>query len=84
MGLPTWAKRKLEQNWPTSLFEAIMKVENFLDVGRGEKSGFKKDNKSFHKKPRHEGEWNQGQNSPKKKKNPNNSKARGSSPKETL
>jgi len=33
MGLPTWAKRKLEENWPTSLSEAIMKVEGFSDVG---------------------------------------------------
>ncbi len=68
MGLPTWAKRKLEENWPSSLFEAIMKVEGFLDVGQNEKSGFKKDNKFFHKKPRHEGEWNQGQGSPRKEK----------------
>ncbi len=29
MGLPTWAKRKLEENWPASLTKAIMKVENF-------------------------------------------------------
>jgi hypothetical protein len=36
MGLPTWAKRKLEENWPSSLFEAIMKVESFSDVGKGE------------------------------------------------
>ncbi len=58
MGLPTWAKRKLEKNWPASLTEAIMKVEGFLDVGQGEKSGFKRDNKFFHKKAHHEGEWN--------------------------
>jgi hypothetical protein len=57
MGLLTWAKRKLEENWPSSLTEAIMEVEGFSDVGRGEKSGFKMDNKFFHKKPRHEGEW---------------------------
>jgi hypothetical protein len=38
-----------------------MKVEGFSDVGRGEKSGFKRDNKFPHKKARHEGEWNQGQ-----------------------
>jgi len=36
MGLPTWAKCKLEENWPASLTEAIMKVEGFSDVGRGE------------------------------------------------
>ncbi len=43
-------------------------MEGFSDVGRGEKSGFKKDNKFFHKKPRHEGEWNRGQGSPTKDK----------------
>jgi hypothetical protein len=56
MGLPTWAKRKLEENWPSSLSEAIMKVEGFSDVGWGQKSGVKKDNKFLHKKPHHEGE----------------------------
>jgi hypothetical protein len=43
-------------------------VEGFSDVGRGEKSGFKKDNKFLHKKPRHEGEWNRGHGSPTKDK----------------
>jgi hypothetical protein len=60
MGLPTWAKRKLEENWPASLIEAIMKMEGFSDVRQGQKSGFKRDNKFPHKKARHEGEWNQG------------------------
>jgi hypothetical protein len=68
MGLSTWAKRKLEENWSASLFEAIMKVEGFSNVGRGKKSGFKKDNKFLHKKPRHEGEWNQGQDTSKGEK----------------
>jgi len=68
MGLPTWAKRKLEENWASSLSKAITKVEGFLDVGQGKKSRFKKDNKFLHKKPRHEGEWNQGQGSPTKDK----------------
>jgi hypothetical protein len=68
MGLPTWAKQKLEENWPSSLFEAVTKVEGFSDVGWGEKFGFKKDNKSFHKKLRHDGEWNRGQGSPTKDK----------------
>jgi hypothetical protein len=67
MGLPVWAKRKFEENWPASLSEAIMKVEGFSDVGRGEKSAFKKD-KFSHKKPCHEGEWNRGQGSPTKDK----------------
>jgi hypothetical protein len=60
MGLPTWAKHKFEENWPASLSEAIMKLEGFSDVGQGEKSEFK-DNKFFHKKSCHEGEWNRGQ-----------------------
>jgi hypothetical protein len=68
MGLRTWAKRKLEENWPSSLSEAIMKVEGFLNVGRGEKSESKRDNKFLHKKPRHEGEWNRRQGSPRKEK----------------
>jgi hypothetical protein len=67
MGLPVWAKRKLEENWPASLFKAIMKVEGFSYVKRGGKSAFKKD-KFLHKKPRHEGEWNRGQGSPTKDK----------------
>jgi len=58
IGLPTWAKHKLEENWPSSLSKAITKVEGFSDVGRGEKFRFKKDNKLLHKKLRHEGEWN--------------------------
>jgi hypothetical protein len=68
MGLLTWAKCKLEENWFASLLEAIMKVEGFLDVGQGEKFGFKKDNKFFHKKARHEEEWNRGQDTSKGEK----------------
>jgi hypothetical protein len=80
MGLLIWAKRKLEESWPASLSEAITKVENFLDVGRSDKSGFKKDNKFLHKKPRHEGEWNRGKGSPTKDK-PKHSQSSGSKPK---
>ncbi len=36
--------------------------------GMGEKSGFKKDNKYPHKKARHEGEWNRGQDTSKGEK----------------
>ncbi len=68
MGLPTWAKQKLEESWPASLSEAITKVENFSDVGRSDKTGFKTDNKFPHKKPRHEGEWSRRQGSPTKDK----------------
>jgi hypothetical protein len=42
-----------------------MKVEGFSDVGQGEKSGFKKENKFAHKKAHHEGEWNRGQDTSK-------------------
>ncbi len=45
-----------------------MKVEGFSDVGRGEKSRFKKENKFPHKKARHEGEWNQRQDTSKGEK----------------
>jgi hypothetical protein len=68
MGLPTWAKRKLEENWPASLMKAIMKMEGFSNVGQGEKFGFKKDSKFPHKKARHEGEWNRGQDTSKGEK----------------
>jgi hypothetical protein len=68
MGLPTWAKRKLEESWPASLSKAITKVENFSNVGQSDKSEFKKDNMFLHKKPRHEGEWNRGQASSTKDK----------------
>jgi hypothetical protein len=68
MGFPTWAKSKLEENWLASLSEAIMKVEGFSNVGQGEKSEFKKENKFLHKKACHEGEWNQGQDNSKGEK----------------
>jgi hypothetical protein len=56
MGLLTWAKRKLEENWPTSLFEAIMKVEGFSDVGWGEKSRSRRRTHFFTR--RHATKWN--------------------------
>jgi hypothetical protein len=68
MGLPIWVKRKLEENWHASLTKAIMKVEGFSDVGHGEKSRFKRDNKFPHEKARHEGEWNRGQDTLKGEK----------------
>ncbi len=45
-----------------------MKVEGFSNVGRREKSRFKKENKFHHKKAHHEGEWNWKQNSTKGEK----------------
>ncbi len=62
MGLLTKAKRKLEENLHTSLSKAITKVEGFSDVGRGEKSEVKKENKFPHKKACYEGECNRVQN----------------------
>jgi hypothetical protein len=56
MGFLTWAKCKLEGNWPASLSKAITKVEGFSDARRGEKFGVKKENKFPHKKARHEGD----------------------------
>jgi len=50
IGFLTWAKRKLEENWPSSLSKTIMKMEGFSDVEWGEKSRFKKDNKFLHKR----------------------------------
>jgi hypothetical protein len=81
MRLLTWAKHTLKENWPASLSEAIMKVKGFSDVGRSEKSRFKKDNKFPHKKAHHEGEWNRGK-IPQKGTSPNNLKAQVSNPKE--
>ncbi len=39
MGLSIWVKCKLEENWPASLSETIMKVEGFSNVGQGENPG---------------------------------------------
>lgn len=33
MGLVTWAKEKLKENWVVSLLEAIPKVKGFPNVG---------------------------------------------------
>ncbi len=46
MGLLTWVKCKLQENWLASLSETIMKIEGFLNVGQGEKSKFKKEKNS--------------------------------------
>ncbi len=51
-------QNKFDENRHASLFEAIMKVEGFSDVGGGEKFRFKKENKFLHKKAHHEREWN--------------------------
>jgi hypothetical protein len=42
--------------------------EKFFICGTGRKSGLKKENKLSHKKARHEGEWNQRQDTLKRKK----------------
>jgi hypothetical protein len=80
MGLPTWAKRKLEENWLSSLSEAITKVEGLSDVGQSEKSAFKNDNKFFHKKPSMRENGTEGKEA-QPTISPNNSKAWGFKPK---
>jgi len=83
MGLLTWAKYKLEENWPTSLSKAITKVEGLLDVGQSEKFRVKKKNKFPHKKNAMKGNITMGKTF-QKGKNLNNFKARVSNPKENL
>jgi hypothetical protein len=53
---------------PPHYLKPLQKWKVFRMWGGVKKSGFKKDNKFFHKKPRHEGEWNRGQGSPTKDK----------------
>jgi hypothetical protein len=83
MRLPTWAKRKLEENWPSSLFEAIMKVEGFSDVGRVKNPGSRKTTSYFtrsHAMKVNGTEDKEAQG----KKSPNISKVRGSNPRKIL
>ncbi len=83
MGLPTWAKLKLKENWPSSLSEAIMKVEGFSNVGQGEKFELKKKTRSFTRSHAMRENGIEGKKA-RKKKNLNNSKARGSNLREIL
>ncbi len=50
MGLVTWAKQKLKENWVVSLLEAITKMKGFLNVGCGDKSFPNKEHKFQGKK----------------------------------
>ncbi len=50
------------------IVQGHQKVKGFSDVGQGEKSEFKIEKKFPHKKARHEGEWNQGQDTLKGEK----------------
>ncbi len=81
MGLPTWAKCKLEGNWPASLTKAIMKVEGFSDVGRDESPDSKRIASSLIRKHTMKGNGTKAK-IPQKGKSPNNSKVRVSNPKE--
>jgi hypothetical protein len=82
MGLPTWAKRKLEENWPASLSKTIMKVEDFSDVGRGEKNpGSRRRTNSLTRRHAMKGIGTEGK-APRKRKSLNNFKARVSNLKE--
>jgi hypothetical protein len=83
MGLPTWAKRKLEENWPTSLTEAIMKVEGFSDVGEVRSPDSRRIASSFTRRHAMKGNGTETK-TPQKGKSPNNSKARVLNPREIL
>jgi hypothetical protein len=58
-------------------------VEGFSDVGRSEKSRFKKDKKFLHKKPKHRENGTNGKEA-QQRISLNNSKARGSNLRGTL
>jgi hypothetical protein len=81
MELSTWAKCKLEENWLTSLFKAIMKMEGFSNVGRGEKSTFKRKKNSFTRRHAMKDNGINGK-TPQKGKSPKKFKAQVSNPKE--
>jgi hypothetical protein len=81
MGLLTWAKRKIKDNWPVSLSDAIMKKEGFLDVGWGKSPGSKRITSTLTRRHAMKGNGTEGK-TPQKGKNPNNSKAWVSNPKE--
>jgi hypothetical protein len=83
MGFPTWAKRKLEENWPSSLFETIMKVEGFSHVGQGENPGSRRTTSSFIRSHAMRVNGTGGKEA-QGRKSLNNSKVQGSSPKEIL
>jgi hypothetical protein len=81
MGLLTWAKRKLEENWPTSLSKAIMKVEAFQMWDKVKNSSSGKRTNSFTRRHAMKGNGTEGK-TPQKGKNPNNFKVWVSNPKE--
>ncbi len=83
MGLPTWAKCKLEENWPSSLSEAIMKMEGFSNVGRVKNPGLRRTTSSFTRSHAMKVNGTKDKEA-QRKKSPNTSKARGSSPREIL
>jgi hypothetical protein len=62
---------------------AVELAQSYSDVGRSDKSGFKKDNKFFHKKPSMRRNGTGGKVA-QPRISPNNSKARGSNQKGTL
>jgi len=83
MGLPTWAKRKLEESWPTSLSEAITKVENSRMWGGLTNLGSRRTTSSFTRNRGMRGNGTGGKVAPPRR-SPNNSKVRGSNQKEIL
>jgi len=86
MGLPTWAKRKLKENWPASLSEAITKVRKwrtFRMWGGVTNPGSRRITSSFTRSRGMRGNGTGGKVA-QLKRSPNNSKARGSNQKGVL
>jgi len=83
MGIPTWAKHKLEEKWPTSLSKAIMKVEGFRMWDEVKNLGSKRRINSFTRRHAMKGNGIEGK-TPQKGKTLNNSKVWVSNPKEIL
>jgi hypothetical protein len=83
MGLPTWAKQKLEESWPASLFEAITKVENFSDVGGVTNPSSRRTTSFFTRSQSMRGNGTGGKVA-EPRISPNHSKARGSNQKGVL
>ncbi len=83
MGLPTWAKRKLEENWLASLTEAIMKMEASQMWGKVRSLNSKGIASSLIRRHAMKGNGTEAK-TPQRGKSPNNSKVRVLNPREIL
>jgi len=83
MGLPTCAKCKIKENWPSSLFEAIMKVEGFSMWDGVKNSNSRRTTSSFTRSHTMRVNGTRDKEA-QERKSLNNSKAQGSNPREIL